>query len=73
VHLPRGSLRKKAIATAKQWLNPGEHRVIGFVTREMGLMVKRQGRRVVKTLQDAFSDELCRGRNPAAVLGVIRP
>ena len=41
VHLPQGLLRAKAVAATRQWLNPGEHRVIGFVTREMGLMVKR--------------------------------
>jgi molybdate transport repressor ModE-like protein len=41
VHLPRGELRAAATASARQWLTPGEHRVIGFVTREMGLMVKR--------------------------------
>jgi molybdate transport repressor ModE-like protein len=41
LHLPQGELRKKAVAATKQWLIPGEHRVIGFVTREMGLMVKR--------------------------------
>ena len=41
LHLPQGELRKKAAATSRQWLQPGEHRVIGFVTREMGLMVKR--------------------------------
>ena len=41
VHLPRGELRKAAIAAIQQWLNPAEHRIIGLVTREMGLMVKR--------------------------------
>ena len=41
VHLPQGELRKKAVAATRQWLQAGEHRVIGFVTREMGLMVKR--------------------------------
>jgi molybdate transport repressor ModE-like protein len=41
VHLPQGELRAQAIAATRQWLSPGEHRVIGFVTREMGLMVKR--------------------------------
>ncbi|MEJ0034709.1 MAG: substrate-binding domain-containing protein [Gammaproteobacteria bacterium] len=41
VHLPRGELRKKAAAAARPWLSAGEHRAIGFVTREMGLMVKR--------------------------------
>jgi molybdate transport repressor ModE-like protein len=41
VHVPQGELRKKSIAAIKQWLLPGEHRMVGFVTREMGLMVKR--------------------------------
>jgi molybdate transport repressor ModE-like protein len=41
VHLPQGELRAQALATTRQWLIPSEHRVIGFVTREMGLMVKR--------------------------------
>ena len=41
VHLPQGELRKKAIAEIRPWVTPVEHRVIGFVTREMGLMVKR--------------------------------
>ncbi len=41
VHLPQGELRKKAVAATKPWLSASEHRVIGFVTREMGLMVKR--------------------------------
>lgn len=41
VHLPRGELRKKAAAAIRQWLISGEHKIIGFVTRELGLMVKR--------------------------------
>lgn len=41
VHLPRGDLRKKAAAAIRQWLIPGDHKCIGFVTRELGLMVKR--------------------------------
>ena len=41
VHLPQGELRQRSIAAFKEWLIPGQHRVIGFVTREMGLMVKR--------------------------------
>jgi molybdate-binding protein len=41
MHLPQGELRKRSIAAIKNWLNAGAHRVIGFVTREMGLMVKR--------------------------------
>jgi molybdate transport repressor ModE-like protein len=41
MHLPQGELRKRSIAACKGWLTPSVHRVIGFVTREMGLMVKR--------------------------------
>ncbi len=41
VHLPQGELRKKAVAATKPWVSASDHRIIGFVTREMGLMVKR--------------------------------
>ena len=41
VHLPRGELRAQGIKACKEWLDPREDRVISFVTREMGLMVKR--------------------------------
>jgi molybdate-binding protein len=41
-HAPAaGELRKRSIADCKGWLIPNVHRVIGFVTREMGLMVRR--------------------------------
>jgi molybdate-binding protein len=41
MHLPQGVLRKPSIAASKPWLTPSLHRVVSFVTREMGLMVKR--------------------------------
>jgi len=41
MHLPRGALRKRSVAASKGLISPGMHRVISFVTREMGLMVKR--------------------------------
>jgi molybdate transport repressor ModE-like protein len=41
LHIPRGELRKDAIAATQPWLIPSDHRVIGFVTREMGLIVRR--------------------------------
>jgi molybdate transport repressor ModE-like protein len=41
MHLPRGELRKQSIAACKGWLAPATQRAISFVTREMGLMVKR--------------------------------
>jgi molybdate transport repressor ModE-like protein len=40
MHLPQGELRKRSIDASKGWLIPSVHRVISFVTREMGLMVK---------------------------------
>lgn len=40
MHLPQGELRQRIIAASKAWLIPSEHRVISFVTREMGLMVQ---------------------------------
>ena len=41
MHLPQGELRKDSIAANKGWTDASVHRVISFVTREMGLMVKR--------------------------------
>jgi molybdate transport repressor ModE-like protein len=41
MHLPQGSLRAQSIAACKGLLSQSGHRIIGFVTREMGLMVKR--------------------------------
>ena len=35
------SCGRASIAATKGWLTPSVHRVIGLVTREMGLMVKR--------------------------------
>ena len=40
MHLPQGELRTRSIDACKGWLKPGVHRVVSFVTREMGLMVK---------------------------------
>jgi molybdate transport repressor ModE-like protein len=41
MHLPQGELRPRNVAAFREWLTPGMHCVIGFVTRDMGLMVKR--------------------------------
>src|SRR5690349_13708846 len=41
LHLPRGELRDQGVRACKEWLVPREDRVISFVTREMGLMVRR--------------------------------
>lgn len=41
MHLPQGELRQASIAASRAWLNPTAHRVLGFATREMGLIVRR--------------------------------
>ena len=41
LHLPQGELRRQAVASYRDLLSQSGHRIIGFVTREMGLMVKR--------------------------------
>jgi molybdate transport repressor ModE-like protein len=52
VHLPLGELRKRAVAATKPLLQPvGDFRVIGLVTREMGLMVKRGNPLNITSLQ----------------------
>ena len=40
MHLPQGELRQRSIDASKGWLTPSIHRVIGLVTRDMGLIVK---------------------------------
>jgi molybdate transport repressor ModE-like protein len=52
VHLPRGELRRQSIDACKEWLDPREYRVISFVTREMGLMVKHGNPLAIASLQD---------------------
>ena len=52
VHLPRGELRAQSVQACKEWLDPREHRVISFVTREMGLMVKRGNPLNIASLKD---------------------
>ena len=52
VHLPRGELRAQGIQACKEWLDPREDRVISFVTREMGLMVKRGNPLKITSLED---------------------
>ncbi|MFM1885156.1 MAG: hypothetical protein RL026_313 [Pseudomonadota bacterium] len=41
MHLPRGELRDWALSSWRDLLDSGEHCIIRFVTREMGLMVAR--------------------------------
>lgn len=41
MHLPQGPLRQQYVAASRRLVSARTHRVIGFVTREMGLMVRR--------------------------------
>jgi molybdate transport repressor ModE-like protein len=41
MHLPRGELRGRSMAIWRDTLSPEDHRVISFVTREMGLIVRK--------------------------------
>jgi molybdate-binding protein len=45
-------LRAQSILACKEWLDPREDRVIHFVTREMGLMVKRGNPLKIASLKD---------------------
>ena len=58
VHVPQGELRKKSIAAMRPWLVPGEQRIIGFVTREMGLMVKRGNPLSITSVQSLFDNRV---------------
>jgi len=51
MHLPQGALRQRSIAAYKDWLSPTQHRVISFVTREMGLIVKNGNPLKIDSLQ----------------------
>jgi molybdate transport repressor ModE-like protein len=52
MHLPQGALRSNSIAGWRRVLSPAEHRVIRFVTREMGLIVRKGNPRGIASLRD---------------------
>lgn len=58
MHLPQGDLRKRAIAVSKGWLNPSVHRVIGFVTREVGLIVARGNPLEITTVERLLDPQI---------------
>ncbi|HEX3846721.1 MAG TPA: substrate-binding domain-containing protein [Steroidobacteraceae bacterium] len=68
MHLPQGELRRRSIAACKDWLSPTQHRVVSFVTREMGLMVKRGNPLKIDTLERLL-DPAIRFVNRDAVSG----
>ncbi|MGD9839666.1 MAG: substrate-binding domain-containing protein [Afipia sp.] len=55
VHIPRGELRAQSVKACRDWLDPREDRVISFVTREMGLMVKKGNPLAIGSLKDLVS------------------
>src|SRR5258705_2998195 len=59
VHLPRGELRAQSVQSCREWLDPREDRVISFVTREMGLMVKRGNPLQIASIKDVVDRKAC--------------
>jgi molybdate transport repressor ModE-like protein len=58
MHLPQGELRKRAIAASKGWLTPSLHRVIGLVTREVGLIVARGNPHGITTVERLLDPQI---------------
>ncbi len=58
VHVPQGELRRRSLAAMREWLDPDQHRIVRFVTREVGLMVKRNNPLRIASLQDLTRPEL---------------
>ncbi|CCE01929.1 substrate-binding domain-containing protein [Bradyrhizobium sp. STM 3809] len=58
LHLPRGELRAQSIQACRDWLDPRHDRVISFVTREMGLMVKPGNPKSIRSLADLAGGEV---------------
>lgn len=58
VHLPQGELRAHIIARSRGWLDHNDHRVISFVTREMGLIVKEGNPLGVRSVEDLARPEV---------------
>src|SRR6201986_4915349 len=52
VHLPRGELRAQGVQACREWLDPRQDRVISFVTRGRGLMVKRGNPLKIQSVKD---------------------
>ncbi len=51
MHLPQGELRARSMAGWREALSPAEHRVITFVKREMGLIVRRGNPRAIRSVR----------------------
>ncbi|HWM83250.1 MAG TPA: substrate-binding domain-containing protein [Pseudolabrys sp.] len=58
LHLPRGPLRAASAQAGKVWINSRDHCVIGFVARQMGLMVKRGNPHRISGIEDLTKPEV---------------
>jgi len=58
MHLPQGELRQRSMAVWREVLSPRDHRVIPFVTREMGLIVRRGNPLGIRALADLLRPEV---------------
>jgi molybdate transport repressor ModE-like protein len=58
MHLPRGELRARSMAGWQAVLSATEHRVISFVTREMGLIVRKGNPRGIHSLRQLLDPDL---------------
>jgi molybdate-binding protein len=56
MHLPQGELRGRSIADWRDALSPEEHRVISFVTRRMGLIVRKGNPLGIDSLQGLLAE-----------------
>jgi molybdate transport repressor ModE-like protein len=58
MHLPQGELRARSMAGWRDVLSPTEHRVISFVKREMGLIVRKGNPRGIQSLRQLLEPEV---------------
>jgi molybdate-binding protein len=58
MHLPRGELRARSMAGWRDALSSADHRVITFVQREMGLIVRKGNPRGIGSLRELLQPDL---------------
>jgi molybdate transport repressor ModE-like protein len=58
MHLPQGELRARSMAGWRDVLLPAEHRVISFVQREMGLIVRKGNPRGIQSLRQLLEPDV---------------
>jgi molybdate transport repressor ModE-like protein len=58
MHLPQGELRARSVASWRDVLSQTEHRVISFVKREMGLIVRKGNPRGIHSLRQLLEPDV---------------